>query len=218
MKPAMPFAPMNLTPTYEQLMARANPQQAGVPETTPWWLYDTQTFTDNVTTELTFFAAPQSDRTLSNIGAGGSLPDPQFLTIYGMHLDVWQSSVTAWTSVTAAATAVGVLNDMGMLMVLNRPVITLTVSGKDYGPWPATIAHATGGPTGGGYGTLAAAAHVQFANNGILGNGAPINGFITIPPRVDFSVRIKWGAAVDTTAGDYRFRVVLYGLLARAVK
>jgi hypothetical protein len=73
-------------PTFRQLRGRST-AVGTQPETVPWWLYDTQTVTDNVTTTATFFAATQANRSLSNLLTGGSLPEPQYLTIFGIYAD-----------------------------------------------------------------------------------------------------------------------------------
>lgn len=212
----LPVAPGPLVPTARSLKQEANPKSAAEPETIPHWLYATQTFTDNATTQLTFYTDNQANRSLSNLQSGGSLPEPQFLKLFGIFCDV--VNATADTYVTTAAGGIaGAINDVGSLVLVSLPRFVLTIQGKQYGPWPLSICHGTGGPVGFGWGTFTAEESLQYANNGNIGQGAPINGFIMIPPRADFSLTIDWNATANVT-GDYRLRMTLFGLLSRAVK
>lgn len=219
MKGSFPMAPEQLVPTFQQLQRRSTPQSGNVPEIIPHWAYDTQTYTDNTTTELTFFAAAQANRSLGNLGTGGAFPSPQYMTIYGIHCDIFPTSATAFVS-TAASGAGGALNDMGQLVLLGLPRMTLRIASKDYGPWPLSVFQSTGGPTGFGWGNAADASPelLQYALNGVPGVAGEINGFITIQPNVDFSVIINWNTACNTAGGDYRIRITLKGLLGREVR
>lgn len=212
----MPVAPGPIVPGYSALRSRANPRSAGVPETIPHWLYATQTYTDNSTTQLTFFTDNQANRSLSNLQSGGSLPDPQYLTIFGIYCDIINATADTYVTTAAGGTS-GAINDIGSLVMVALPRFVLRIQSKDYGPWPLSVCHATGGATGFGWGTFTAEESLQYANNGVMGKGAEINGFITIPPRGDFSVTVDWNAAANIT-GDYRVRMTLFGLLSRAVK
>lgn len=206
----MPRIPVRAK-TYQQLIALANPASANQPEAVAWWLYDTQTYTDNVTTELTFFAAPQADRSLSNLETAGALPDPQFFEVHYVALDI--VPVTGFVT-SAAGGPTGMIDDIGRLLARAR--WQLTISDKRYGPFPAHALHALGGPTGFGWGTLTAPQSLQYALNSVPDGGACFDGAVVIPPKVGFTAVMSWPAAVDLT-GDYRLRLTLVGVLHRRV-
>ena len=201
--------------TFQALEQRANPRRPNQPEAVPWILYDTQTYVDNSTTELTFFAAGQSDRSLSNLATAGSLPHPNFFELHYVMLDVIPTAATAWVT-TAAGGVAGILDDLGMLLVSGRGFWTLTLSDKDWGPFPVQALHGSGGPTGGGWGTFTAEESLQFANNSIPDGGFHVGGTLIIPPKVGFRMTMRWPAAVNLTA-DYRLRLNLLGFMYRRV-
>lgn len=202
---------------YNALARAANPPSGGVPECVADWLYDTQTYTDNTSTELTFFGAAQSDRSLSNMGSGGQLEDPQFFIVQCIYVDCMNNAAGTpyLTSTTAAAQNVGAVDDVGKLILSGRGRLTLTVSDKRYGPWPLSAFRGTGAALGFGWGTTTAEETVQYAHNA-LGDGGFIGGTIIIPPKVGFNIVLTWPAAVDLTA-DYRIRVTMQGPRYRRV-
>lgn len=197
--------------TAAQLAAQANPVSAGQPEAIPWFLYDTQTWTDNSTTNATFFQTVQTDKTLGNMESAGQLPDPQYFIVHYVTCDLLR------TPTTAAGDKVGALDDIDLFLKSGRAMFTFKMSNKDYGPFPLTLCHSTGGATGVGYGTFTAEESIQQANNGIPGSGGfPFGGSIVIPPKVGFSVRVETAAAVDMTA-NLSVRMGLAGVLYRRV-
>lgn len=202
---------------YDGLVQSANPRSAQVPESVPWWFYDTQTYTDNATTQLTFFAATTGDRSLSNLESGGQIPDPNFFAIHYFNADFMNNGAgTPYeTSTVAASQNVGAIDDIGRLLLSGRARFTLTISDKRYGPWPLSVTGGTGAAQGFGWGTTTAEETVQYGHNALTG-GAYIGGKIMIPPKVGFSVVIDWPAAVDLTA-DYRVRLTMYGVYYRRI-
>ena len=200
--------------TFQQLNAEAFPQSVGQPECFAHYWYDTQTYLDNATTQLTFFAATQADRSLSNLPTAGQLEDPQFFEIHCIMLD---AVADAGFVTTAAGGVAGAIDDLGLLMVTGRPRVTLNISDKQYGPWPATLMHASGGPVGFGWGTFTAEESLQYGNNGPPDGGLFIGGSIIIPPKVGFRLTMDWPAAVNLT-DDYRLKMTLGGVLHRAVR
>lgn len=200
--------------TWGQIKADLTPKS---PECIPFWLYDTQTYTDNSTTELTFFAATSTDRSITNLESGGTLPDPNTLYVYGIFLDYFNNaSGTPYVSSTTAATEnVGNINDIGLLHMNGRSRLLLTISDKRYGPWPAAAFPGLGAVQGFGWGTTTAEETLQYGFNALAPRGY-IGGAIMIPPKVGFQVTMTWPAAVDLVA-DYRVRCTLYGALYRKV-
>jgi hypothetical protein len=193
-----------------QLARMSIPPSGDSPEAIWHQFYDTQTYTDNATTTLTFFANPAADRTLTNMETGGQLSDPQYFSIY----DVCCDFLTANTEATTAVP--GELNDLSLLLKVGRPTWTFTLSDKNYGPYSLTTLHGTGGPVGGvSVGSIATTVS-QWANNA-LGPGWNYKGSIIIPPKTSFRITVNWAAAQNLTA-DVKVRLSLYGILSRAVK
>lgn len=197
--------------TAAQLAAAANPSTAGQPEAIPWFLYDTQTWTDNATVRSTFFGAANNDKTLSNMESGGQLPDPQYMIVHYITCDLLRLPTTAAGGVD------GALNDIELFLKGGRATFTFQMSNKAYGPFPLSLCHSTGGATGIGYGTFTAEESIQQSNNGIPGSGGfPFGGALVIPPKVGFSVVVETAAAVNMTA-DLSIRMGIAGVLYRRV-
>lgn len=197
--------------TKAQLLEQSNPASATQPEVIPWVLFDTQTFTSASTTTLSFFQTVQSDKSLGNMEGGGQLPDPQFMELYRVGLDV------LFRPASSAGVATGPLDDIAQLVLSGRGTWTFNISNKNYGPFPLSFLHASGGPTGFLAGTFAATTDVSYANNGVFDGSYPINGAITIPPKVGFSIVLNWPAALTLANGNTPLRVWLAGPLYRRV-
>lgn len=174
-------------------------------------LYDTQTYTDNSTTRLTFFAATNADNTLSNMDASGMLPAPQSFAIHNVCCDLWTAA-----GVSTSATTVGNVNDLFLLMLVGRPTWTLNISSKRYGPYSLSALHGTGGPVGfSTNASTAAAVSQQFAKNDASA-GWNYYGKVGVPEQVAFNMEVVWGAAQDLTA-NWTIRMSLFGVLNRRV-
>lgn len=200
--------------TSGQLAAAANPQLANQPEAIPWILYDTQNYVSATTTSLSFFAATNNDKTMSNMESSGQLPDPQYLVCHYVTCDIL--ALPQGTAGHAAAAA-GPMNDIDLLLKNGRATFTLQMSNKNYGPFPLAACHSLGGATGTGWGTLTAEANVAVGNNGIPGSGGfPFLGAIVIPPKVGFGVTLNFAAA-QTLSGNTNIRIGLAGVLYRRV-
>lgn len=219
---ASPKIAIPVAQSYEALVAAVNPVTGAAPESVPWWMYDTQTYTSGATTQLTFFAATQAARDLSNLPTGGSLPDPNFFGVHYVCADFMQNAAgtpyTTTAAIGAAVTNPNALNDVGMLLLSGRGRFTIVISDKAYGPWPLS---ATGG-TGAALGNVAIAGltgagnaqRSDFGYNAV--GGAYLGGKVIIPPKVGFSLVVDWPAFLTLT-GDYRIRFTLYGVYYRRV-
>lgn len=194
-----------------QVEAGATPPSGSAAENIWHQIYDTQTYTDAVTTRLVFFQTANADKTLSNMEQGGSLPRPQSLKIHNICLDV-----LSVIPVTTSATIDGVLNDLALLLFSSgaRPTWTLNISNKAYGPYSLTTLHGTGGPTGFGFSSDGAEI-IQFAKNDPAG-GWNYYGRVTIPEQINFNIELNWAAAANMTA-DKLLRVSMFGQLLRRV-
>lgn len=200
--------------TAAQLAAAANPANAGQPEAMPWFLYDTQLITSAATTQATFFQTVQTDKTMGNMESAGQLPDPQYFIVHYVTCDVLDPVIA---NAGHAATALGPVNDIEVLLKTQRATFTFQMSNKQYGPFPLTLCHGTGGATGNGVATLTAEASIWYGNNGIVGSGGfPFLGSLVIPPKVGFSVTVQFAAA-PTLSGNINMRLGLAGVLYRRV-
>jgi len=197
--------------TKAALLGQANPQSATQPEVFPWVLYDTQSYTSTSTTTLSFFQTVQTDKSLGNMEGAGQLPDPQFFEMYKVGMDVLLRPAAQ-----AGHAATGPIDDIAQLVLSGRGNFIFQISNKNYGPFPLSFLHASGGPTGFGWATMTAEAQVSYANNGIFDGGFPINGGLVIPPKVGFSIVLNWPAAL-TLQASVNLRVWMFGALYRRV-
>lgn len=219
----MPKISIPVAQSYEALVAAVNPRSANAPESIPWWFYDTQLYTSAATVQQTFFAATQAARDLSNLPTGGSLPDPNFFGIHYLCADFMQNAAgTPYTTTNGIAAAVGntgALDDVGRLLLSGRARLTLTISDKQYGPWPLSVTGGTGAALGfmaiAGLTGAGNAQRSDFGYNALHG-GAFIGGKIIIPPKVGFQAVIDWPAAVTLT-GNYQVRLTMYGVYYRRI-
>lgn len=195
----------------QQIAAAATPPSGKAQEAIWHCVYDTQTYTDNATTSLTFFGATNADKTLCNMEASGQFPSPQSFMIHNICADFWTAAPVS----TAAGGPDGDLNDLALLMLVGRPTWTLTISSKQYGPYPLTALHGTGGPTGFGWGTFTAEESIQYARNEPSA-GWNYYGRIIIPEQVSFSVTVNWATAQNITA-NWLLRLSMFGVLNRRV-
>lgn len=198
----------------QELNNLAFPVEAGQPEAVPWIFYDTQTYTSAVTTTLTFFGAAQADRTLSNLNQGGQLPEPQYFEIYNLGFDVINDG-----SAVVGVTEVGIADDIQKLMLVGRPIFNLEIANKNYGNFPLSALHTSGGVwTAIAAGNTAATGNIQFANNSVPDGGWNWFGGVVIPPKQNFSITLVWSAAQTLAAGNPPLRFWLSGTLHRVVR
>lgn len=173
--------------------------------------YDTKTYVDNTTLNLSYFDAVNlGTASLTNMQLAGQFPAPQVFDIYGIFFDAWTAA-----GVSTSATSTGNLNDLALLLLVGRPKWLLTIQDKKYGPYPVIALHALGGPTGFGFSSDGAEI-LQYARNEQSG-GFNYNGSITIAANTAFQFVITWAAVQDLTA-DWLTMVSFTGKLSRAVK
>lgn len=200
--------------TAAQLAAAANPVSAGQPEAQPWFLYDTQLITSASTTSASFFVNQNADKTMSNMEASGQLPDPQYFIVHYVTCDILDPPIA---NAGHAASALGPVNDIDVLLKTQRATFTFNMSNKAYGPFPLTLCHGTGGATGNGTATYTAEASIWYGNNGIVGSGGfPFLGSLVIPPKVGFNITVSFAAA-PTLSGNLNMRIGMAGVLYRRV-
>jgi hypothetical protein len=195
--------------TFEQLEAQTTPAAlpGGNLEAYHQPYYDTQTYLAAGSGELTYFQTVSNDRSLSNMEAQGQFPDPKFFRLFGIMCDIiLPNAVDAW-------------DDMVNLISVGRPTLALTISDKLYGPIPLQMCHTSGGIQGFGVAATTVAATTiesQWANNGIQDGGFSHDGAILIPPKIGFSVNVRWGNA-QAVANDTLIRIILDGVIYRRI-
>lgn len=188
------------------------PVETGQNEAVPWVLFDSQTYTSAATTTLTFFGAAQANRTLSNLSQGGQLPEPQYFEIYNLGFDLLKDATTD------AGAETGALDDINKLMLVGQPIFTLEIANKNYGQFPLSFLHTSGGFWGVGWGTFTAEESIQIGNNSVPDGGWNWHGGVIIPPKQNFSVVVTWNAAQTLTGGNPVMRFWMSGTLHRSVR
>lgn len=198
--------------TRAQLRSKSTPPSGASPEAIWHMFYDTQDYESAVTQRLTFFQVTNVDRTITNMPAAGQLPDPMWLTLYNITLDFL-------TSVLAPpANKTGEMDDLTLLLKAGRPIWTLHISDKAYGPYPLTVLHGTGGPVGQLSVSTGQAADITFSQaNNALTPGWNYQGSLIIPPKTNFDIEVQWAAAQTTTEDPIKIRLGLMGILSRRV-
>lgn len=195
--------------TFEQLEGQSTPAAlpGGNLEAFHQPYYDTQTYPAAGIGELTFFQTVANDRSISNMEAQGQFPDPKFFRLFGIMADIiLPNDPAAW-------------DDLNALVSEGRPTLALTISDKLYGPIPLQMCHCSGGIQGFGVAATTVAATTidnQWANNGIQDGGFSHDGAILIPPKIGFSVSVRWGNA-QAVANDTLIRIILDGVIYRRI-
>lgn len=165
-------------------------------------LWDTQSYVDNVTTELQFFQIPQgqSSKTLvdTNMEAAGSLPAPKSFLIETIELFVFPQS-----AVGADGTSIAALqNWQDMYSLMQVGSLTLFIGSKDYlQEAPLMKFPPRSGLTGQAY------ANDTTANTGTrvdyVSLGGPVYELspqILLVPTQNFKVTLRWASALNLNA------------------
>lgn len=196
--------------TRAKLDEMVNPVSAGQPEALAWVLWDTQTYTDNTTTTLTFFNAVRANPEQGNMDTPGQLPDPQYFQCWGMGLDVLVDLSTTAGGVAGAA------DDVQQLVMTGPSRALLKLSTKEMVNVPTSFLHTSGGVVGFNAGTWTAEENITWAQNSIPDGGYYVGGAVVIPPKQAFNLQITW-QAVRNIAGNRDVRPWLQGVLYRRV-
>lgn len=182
-------------------------------EVIPDQLYSALTYTDNVTTELSFFSAVAANQGLSNMSQPGMLPNPQSFLIQAIRL-FFRTTVETVDSGGATALA-SQINDIAL--IINTGRLVLNIGQKKYGPWRPWML-----PAGSGLQPMMTQAGAEAANlTQAYGQmTGPLWGMfphLMIAPMQNFNVQLLWPAAVNLSA-DIIIEVMLDGQTARAVQ
>jgi hypothetical protein len=183
--------------------------QVTVPDSVEWvdWLlYDTQIYTDNVTTRLNFFLGTQASIVDGNMETGGQLPGQKQFMIRGIGVEVLPPLNTSATTAPL----------IDVIALVHHGALRLNIGSKSYNEWPLFLLSAGGGTWGSPY---TAAATVTYGSNGIpdpracYGLARPL----LLTSSLNFSAQIEWAAALNITA-NVRVRVLLKGELGRPIQ
>lgn len=198
--------------TRAALKQAATPPSGNSPEAIWHQVYDTQAYVSTTTTTLNFFQTTQADQTLSNMESAGVFPAPQIFKIYNITCDLL---LTAGVSETA--TGAGNINDQYLLLFASgsRPIWTLTISNKNYGPYSLSALHGTGSLN-------AQVASTVATVSTQVGTNTPVPGWnyfgkIIIPEQNNFNIRLNWAAAQTIVSATPRIRISMFGVLSRRV-
>lgn len=175
--------------------------------------YDSQAYLSAATTRLLFYSVTNVDPTISNMQSAGQLQDPYWFLMHDVCFDFLP--ITSYVSTINAANT-GNLNNMGLLMMTARPIWTLTISDKRYGPYSLSALHGTGAIQGFLAGTGVALDHVEYGHNTVVA-GWNYEGTLTIPPKIGFGFEVVWSAAQTMAVGNPTLRLAMFGVLARRV-
>ena len=204
--------------TNDQVTALAQPPSGNVAECIYHQYYDTQLYTSAATVQQKFFQVSNVDQTLTNLPQGGQLPAPQLFQIYDVCLDILPITPVSLATAVGPAVATGILNDMALMIFGDgqRPVWTLVISNKNYGPYSLTALHGTGGPTGwfAGSSIATSSAFLQYGRND-PSPGWNYLGRMIIPQQVNFYLQIDYFGAATLASGNPHTRISFFGVLNR---
>jgi hypothetical protein len=184
-------------------------------EVVPSMLWDTQTYTDNVTTILPFFTSTPANDSISNVNPPASLPNPNSFLIKTIGI-FFPNTFETLTQGAAAAALAGQFNDI--LLLVNTGLLRLTIGDKPYGPWPMYRLPIATYPKQQYSAAGAAAANVITGYGNTDGPMYPILPPLLIAPTQRFKVTLEWPAGAVDLAANRSIKVVLDGQLSRAIQ
>lgn len=182
-------------------------------EVIPDMLYDTATYTDNVTLNLPFFTTQRANKSLSNLPGTGQLSNPESFLIQAVRID-YQTRLETIDQGAAAAALPSRFDDI--LLLQNTGRFTLTCGNKNYGPWLLWMMPAGSGVMGAVAAAGAEAANLVSAYGRTFGKLYGLMPNLMLSPMQRFEVNLDWPAAVNLS-GDMVIQVVFDGQRARAI-
>lgn len=192
-----PVRPIN----YAEVRALAEPQKANQPEVIPWTYFDTQSLASNWTAQ-SFFATPQTDKTLGNIEQGGTIPADTFFQIWAFNVDFL---IPAYGNTATPEIA----NDVLQILYGARATLNFSIASKVYAQTPLTFLHGSGGARLSVVNSNATAATiVNHAQAEIPDGGFWVDGSIILPPNQSFTLSLTGTAAVLNATRSVRISMV----------
>lgn len=201
------------------VLAKATPPSGASQEAIWDQRFDTQTYPTTGINSLVFFTATNADKTLSNMEAAGQFPAPQSFQIYNICADLYPQAASLSEVAVGAAPQTSVpgnVDDLQKILFQARPVWTLNISSKIYGPYSLTLLHGTGGPQGFLSGTYTAQNVVQHGRNEIS-EGWNYQGSIIIPEQTSFSITVTFQGTLVPVNAAHNIRLSLLGIQQRRV-
>lgn len=185
---------------------------SGELEAIPWCFYDTQTYVDNTTVSLDFFATVTADKTLSNMEAAAAIPAPNYFEITHFTCDFLFAGPS-----NANAAVTGVLDDLANLLNAARARLVFTMNQKPYVSVPLRAIGSSGGAVGLLQGTTAANQVEEWATNSVPGtNPYHIAKAVTIAPNNNFGATVSVAAAANLS-GNVNICIGMWGVYHRKV-
>jgi hypothetical protein len=180
-------------------------------EIVPAVLYDTQTFVDATTVDLSFFTAVPANLSIGNLKQPGMLSNPQSFLIQSIRI-YYKVTLQAAT-VGGAGTIASLTNDI--ILLVNTGVFTMSIGQKQYGPWPMWMLPASTyfqGMIGSG------AVALETSYGQIGGPLYPLFPNLMISPLQQFEVHLVWPSGAPDLTTNMSVEVLFDGQLARAVQ
>jgi hypothetical protein len=194
-------------------------QYGGVIESIGGRLYDTDTYATGVTTQITFFTTLRNNLALSNMVNQGLLAAPKAFLIRAICVHVIQEPQEV-ARVAAASIQTGPIYNL--CQIIDSGVLQLTIGNKLYGEYPLWALPAGMGVFGVMIADPALAANSipQFAVNGVpdIRNVRTLTKPVFIGPMINFSVTIKWQAAITIVGANPLIMVIFDGDQLRPVQ
>lgn len=184
-------------------------------EVIPAVLYDTQLYTDNVTTILPFFTASPANESVSNVNPPAILPANVGFLI--KNISWYVTNELSTTDEGAADAAVpSQMNDI--ILLANTGIFKLFIGDKPYGPWPMFKL-----PTSTFVKGMLAAAGAEAANlissyGQLDGPMYPMLPPLLIAPTQRFRVSLEWPAGAVNLLANRSIKVLLDGQMSRAIQ
>ena len=196
---------------YGVIERLSSPQSNTEPETIPWVYYDTQSI-PTATSRMQFFAQPQNDITLGNIEQGGTVPAGTYFQIWSINFDLLVSASTQ-----GAAGVAPIVDDLANILFGGRGTVQLQIANKNYGPWPLSYCHASGGlRIDWQFPQAAALTVLNYAQNEGPDGGYWVDGAIILPPNQSFVFSLTWNGLV--LAATRLVRMSMAGVKYRPVR
>jgi hypothetical protein len=173
-------------------------------------IYDTVEFPAAGIAQQQYFNTARANTQLTNFGGRGQFPEPQYFRPFALMVDpIIVPAATAFVDMHFLLFGTGVAG-------VGSPTINLTYANKNYGPWPLSMAHGTGGPTGMSDTTTAVAGN-EMALNSYPDGGIWLGGnTVAFAPNQQFEVNIEWDGLTPIAAAS-NIRVSMAGVWYRRV-
>lgn len=185
-------------------------------EVVPHMMYDTLTYTDNVTTELRFFQQTNVAEDISNLKQAGMLSLPQAFLIQSIRFFVRNQLQTIDSGAAAPTNFASNFNDV--ILLTNTGVARLEIGDKKYGPWPLWTLPSGAMVTGVLSMAGAEAANISQLYGQLQGPLYPLFPNLMISPLQSFTLFLRWPSGAVDLSGNQVIQMVMDGQLSRAVQ